>query len=108
MPTLTTQQLESLERYTKLRDDARNGIAHGVYPNILQTLDAYDALVEALQGELSEWAETHSATTAAVAPHIATLRQHLEAAQLVIEQVAAADDTVWPSISATLAQAQEE
>jgi len=36
--------------------------------------------------------------------HIAELRQHLEAAQAVIEAVAAADDTVWPSISAKLAQ----
>jgi len=104
MPTLTTEQLQSLKEYTKLRDDARYAISKGVWPNIVKALNAYNALEEALQGELSEWAETHAASTAAVAPYIATLRQHLEAAQAVIEQVAAADSTVWPSISAKLAQ----
>jgi len=104
MPTLTTEELESLNEYTQKRNDVRYAISKGVYPNIRKALDAYDALETALAGDLMEWAETHATTTAAVAPHIATLRQHLEAAQLVIEQVAAADDSVWPSISARLAQ----
>jgi len=106
MPTLTTEQLESLREYTRKRNDARDGIGNGVYPNIVATLAAYDALEAALQGELAEWAETHAITTAAVAPHIATLRQHLEAAQAIIEAVAAADSSVWPSISARLAQGE--
>lgn len=102
MPTLTTQQLLSLDAYTQLRDAARNAVQHGVYPNAVSALAAYATLEAALAGELSEWADTHAATTAAVQPSVATLQAGLEQIVAGLEAVAAADANIFPAISAGL------
>lgn len=102
MPTLTTQQLLSLDAYTQLRDAARNAVQHGVYPNAVAALAAYATLEAALAGDLSEWADTHAATTAAVQPSIATLQAGLEQIVAGLEAVAAADANIFPAISAGL------
>ena len=102
MPELTTQQLLSLDAYTRLRDAARNAVQHGVYPNAKAALAAYAALTEALAGDLSEWQATHDATTAAVQPAIAQLQAGLQQIIAGLEAVAAADPTIFPAITAQL------
>lgn len=104
MTDLTAEQLESLAEYSRLRDAARNAIQHGVYPNAVKCLAAYDELTVALDGDLSEWAATHAATTAAVAPYIAQIRQLLESLVAIVEGVTQADPRVWPDVSRELAQ----
>ena len=102
MPELTTQQLLSLDQYTRLRDAARNAVQHGVYPNAKAALAAYAALTDALSGDLSEWQATHDATTAAVQPSIAQLTAGLQQIIAGLEAVAAADPTIFPAITAQL------
>lgn len=108
MPELTTQQLLSLDQYTRLRDAARNAVQHGVYPNAKAALAAYVALTDALTGDLSEWQATHDATTAAVQPAIASLQAGLQQIIAGLEAVAAADVTIFPSISAAIGAGEEE
>lgn len=100
MPDLTTEQLLSLDRYTDLRDAARNAVQYGIYPNAKTALAAYAELTEALAGDLSEWQATHAATTAAVQPSIAALVAGLEQIIAGLEAVAQADSTIFPAISA--------
>lgn len=107
MPKLTTQQLLSLDAYTRLRDAARNAVQHGVYPNARAALVAYAALTDALSGDLAEWQATHDATTAAVQSSIAALQAGLQQIVAGLEAVAAADPTIFPAISAQLPEVGE-
>lgn len=104
MPDLTSEQLESLNEYSRLRDAARNAIQHGVYPNAVAAIAAYDELTTALEADLSEWAPTHATTTVAVEPYVAQIRQLLETLVAIVEGVAAADPRVWPDVSLAITQ----
>lgn len=71
----TAENEREYEAYRALRDTPRNIMAHGVYPNIVKMLSAYQVLSDALAGDMSGYAEYHDGITAAVAPHIASIQE---------------------------------
>lgn len=78
---ITTAQDERLyNAYLAARDAPRLTMAHGVYPNAVKALAEYDALLARLTtGDLTQFGQYHANVTAAVAPHIATLQQAMQA-----------------------------
>lgn len=62
--------------YTAARNEVRAKMGHGVYPNCLVAIAAYEALEAALAegGSLEQFAEYHNTLMAPLAPYIATLR----------------------------------
>lgn len=108
METLTVEQLQSLDKYSKLRDAVRNTMQYGVEPNIVAALQSYAVLDAALNDELSVWADTHSATTAAVQPHINNLIDLMTQLLDLLHSIAAADTNIFPAITAKLPITEDE
>lgn len=67
--------------YAAHRDAVRAVMGHGVYPNLVRALETYAAFDAAMAGgDLgdADLLAYHASTMAAVAPHIAQLRQLAE------------------------------
>lgn len=78
MPELTNEQLALYTAYAAMRNAPRSAMAHGVYPNCAAALSQYAAL-EAWLADHPDMADSHAAMIGAVAPHIATLQEAMQA-----------------------------
>ncbi len=75
-PVSTDEEL-LFRSYTQHRENVRNVIAHGVYPNLVKALETWAAFDAALANGLSnpDLLAYHESTMTPVAPYIAQLRQ---------------------------------
>ena len=80
----------SYEQYRELRDAPRQTISNGVYPNCKKALSEYSILVDALSGDMSGYAELHTAMIAQVSPHIASIQQAMQNIVDTVEAIEAA------------------
>lgn len=69
--------LALLAEYTRLRDEPRNAMAHGVYPNAVIALQRYQALTGWL-AQYPDYSQLHQNTVGAVLPHVQTMIDAME------------------------------
>jgi len=74
--TISDEQV--YENYRSLRNTPRQSIAYGVYPNCKKALSEYSALLSALSGDMSDYADLHITMTAQVAPYITGIQQAMQ------------------------------
>lgn len=84
------QEERAMAAYIAARNDLRNRMACGVYPNCKATLAAYAAFEARLSGDLADFAEYHTTSMAVVLPAIAQLQQAMQAICTIMEGVDAA------------------
>lgn len=69
----------AVRRYLGLRDASLNAMVYGVHPNLHDAITKYNALLEALAGDLSDMAAYHENAVAAVSPFVAAMQASMRA-----------------------------
>lgn len=90
MAELNINSLEKerdFELYRQARNEARDAIAYGVYPNCVSAVGKYISLETLLAGDLSEFAAFHNSTMADVLPHITTIRTAMQTIIATVEAI---------------------
>lgn len=83
---MTNEQLLLIQQYATMRNAPRDTMAHGVYPNAVKALEQYQALQQWL-ADNPDWQQSHADMIAAVAPHIATMQQAMQAIVTVMQAI---------------------
>lgn len=92
--------------YLAARDAPRLTMAHGVYPNAIKALAEYNALLARLtNGDLAQFGQYHANVTAAVAPHIVTMQQAMQA---IVATMQAIEQAAPGTFGIVLPQEQQE
>lgn len=97
--------------YLQARNQPRDVMTNGVYPNCKRAVEEYDKLVSRLidENDLYSFAGYHETSTAPVAPYIAQLYQKMVEICAIMEavDVAAINQTGGPVFGITLPQVEE-
>ena len=81
--------LALLTEYTRLRDEPRNAMAFGVYPNAIIALQRYQALTEWL-AQYPDFSQLHQDTVGAVLLHVQTMIDAMETIVATMQAIEAA------------------
>lgn len=95
---ITTAEDEQLFRlYTQHRDEVRNVMGYGVYPNLKKALEVYAAFDAALAGPLADedLIAYHTTLMTPIAPYIAQLRAGAEQIVAIMEAIEAVAPTTF-------------
>lgn len=85
----TIQQRARERQFDQMMQDASNAVAYGGAPNIAKALNLYAEVQAALEGDYSDMAERYQES---VAPFAEDMPLILEAAQLLLSRLQAADE----------------
>ena len=78
-----------LRLYTQHRDEVRNVMGYGVYPNLKKAIETYDAFDAALAGPLADedLVAYHESLMTQIAPYVAQLRAGAEQIVAIMEAI---------------------
>lgn len=94
---ITAEDEQLFRLYANYRDDVRNVMGNGVYPNLKKAIATYDAFDAAFTGPLADenLIAYHTSLMTPVAPYIAQLRADAEQIVAIMEAIEEAVPTTF-------------